>query len=70
MEQYLATSSTRSEPSPWRDFSEEEQRLMRNLLRRMRDLRGKRFEVSMLRDGRLEIVEVDRRIIVGRGVLH
>lgn len=54
-------------PSPWRDFTDDEQRVMRNLLRRMKDLRGKRFEVVMLRDGRLEIAEVDRRVIVGRG---
>jgi hypothetical protein len=53
-------------PSPWRDFSEEQQLVMRNLLRRIQDLRGKRFEVRMLRDDRIEIAEVSRQVIVGR----
>jgi hypothetical protein len=39
---------------------------MRNLLRRIQDLRGKRFEVRMLRDDRIEIAEVSRQVIVGR----
>lgn len=53
--------------SPWRDFPPTEQQIMRDLLRKLHDFRGKRFEVCMLRDGRLEIAEVARRVIVGRG---
>lgn len=55
-------------PDPWRDFSEDEQRILRNLLRRMKEYQGKHFDVMMRKDGQIEIAEFDRRIIVGRGV--
>lgn len=56
------------QPSAWRDFPEDQQRVMRNLLRRMHEAPGKRYEIVLLRDGRVEIAAVTRQIIAGRGV--
>jgi hypothetical protein len=55
---------TRSDPSPWRDFSEDEQRLMLRLLRMVKDLRGARFEVVMLRNGQLQVARVGRQVVL------
>jgi hypothetical protein len=54
----------RSELSPWRDFTEEEQRLMLRLLRMVKDLRGARFEVTMLRNGQLQVARVGRQVVL------
>lgn len=64
----MAQGSVMTAPSlsPWRDFSEEEQRFLRALMRKLNDQPGKRFEVTKLRQGELEIWEVQRRKLAGQ----
>lgn len=61
----MCTDCAAPKLSPWRDFSQEEQRVMRDLLRKMKERRGKRYEVRILKNGELQISEVDRRVVLG-----
>lgn len=50
--------------SPWRDFSPEEQQLMLRLLRTVKERRGARFEVVMLRSGQIQVAKVERKFLM------
>jgi hypothetical protein len=51
----------------WRDFPPEYQLQLRNLMGLLAAHPGLRYEVRLLRGGEMQVAEVSRRAVIGRG---
>src|SRR4030095_2554912 len=58
---------TCAEARRWRDYPPAYQVQLRALLALMDQYRGRRYEVRLLRGGELQVAEVSRRAVLGRG---